>query len=817
MRRRDKTKTGDSMDIADIEPEGSSYNERNIDHEIEVRNASEVSQSNLRTAAPNSTDRGDSQAVLVASSSSLQTRIEESKISTASFVPTSQSNCAAAPSPTPTPAAATTTATPTTTKTVSTSGSSSSIYAAKMAFLGSTDPPELLQGAGATNEDAWQKLRVTRYPAYPPVDISGPTTDNAKPLLHKKGSSDGLISDGWHKDGSAAEDSSLSLAPSTKMHLKRLEEETAMLRQREAEQQRQQERNAAARRRVEAEFQKTQQELEEEEEEEGEVLGLAQTPAALRHGPDITHIIADSRQKYAEYINSQSGPTDAQSDLSTSSDYSSMRSTLDKSSSVDYSPKTSLPADLNGSNHYTPSSQSQDSYSKGFVPPQRPETEVGRIPGSHRTSREGGTYFVMSSAGSLASQKPCTHDDMELYRTPSGRRGRMPAFDHSKGSFLATGSATKDSTVSSGSKRESLEVSADEKQRRSPRPRKGSLDSLLDFYDTVSSDGEGEGGDLLKSIVASYPQYHDLLSKSPPTPVSRVRPPHLPDRPGRDKSTFQDPSLHKKLPANTGDSRVVSTASRFERQAVGLRGQRSLPGLIYAKEPQTKQSQGAANQGKSSRQPKLGESISRCGKDNTKDHKVLGHQNSCDSEKNYVSALRKSTEKLFGNQDQLLDISTGVGEQEDTGSLSSRSKQKRLRRHTIGGIDNLASSQVAGGENLAAWERLKPAEANRLVAESRDVQTWLSQQRLRRVGSSPALCNLTLGESLPTPPPPRPIFRKKTTPQRTQSPNLKTPTRMLGPKPPAPLPGPAATASPTLPDSNTRGSQANTFTFESSI
>ena len=244
MRRREKTKTGDSMDIADIEPQGFSYNELNIDHEREVRNASEVPQSNLQSTAQDFTDDRDSQAVLV---TSLSSSIEESKISTASFIPTSQSNCAAVP--TPTPAAATT-------KTMS--SSSRRNYAAKMAFLGITDPPELLHGAASTSENAWQKLRVTGYPAYPLVDTSDPITDNTKPLLYKKGSSDGLISDRRQKDGSAAEDSglSLSMAPSTKLQLQRPEEETAMLHQRKAEQQQQQEQNnAAAQQRMESEFQ----------------------------------------------------------------------------------------------------------------------------------------------------------------------------------------------------------------------------------------------------------------------------------------------------------------------------------------------------------------------------------------------------------------------------------------------------------------------------------------------------------------------------------------------------------------------------------
>ena len=738
-KRPDKPKTSDSVDI-DFESEPSQYNERNIDREIEIRKGRELSgNSLLKESVCLSLEQAS------ASSAACSMSVHDSK----SSLSLDQGQAAR-----------------------EMMSQSSSDLKASMSSLGALSsarsgtslhqPPDREQWSPPFNGGKQPPVRrddlpIKRYPAYPRVDLgASPQTETTKPTLLKKYSSEELnrgewrqeeevaaAADGGHPEWTRDHDEvkkTYGLTQQTKQHLRRIKQETEALRQREQEQRKHQQRTALAKQRVELELQKTRLEMEEDHSID-DLLMAGEQQSSLPDNQSIT------------------------------SDYSTMSSTnlqgklLAEGQSMDYSPvrcSSSVPREL----HYS----SPGSHDKA----------ERRSPPSDATAVANLTLEQQHSSSRLPSRpdhvsKDVSKDDSRLktsHRAAHSRHvvkpsGRMPTDDVHK-------------------------------------IRKGSLDSLLDIchhdLSHIDSDEEDRGEEgLLESIASADPQFKTLLSAGSNRKATLTSTKHKDSasannasgkfKPDSSKSksertsAFRDPTLHK----GSGDVKVVGIASRFERRepAEPKHLDRALPCYKPATRP-TGVAPAGSNSGKLSsasrhskeNQPPVVTRESGQSSKSRSDQRILTSQRAAGSQPNrihrqdsgnqtseqYASSLRKSTEKLFGSCENLIDLRSpdeqvpppGVIEVSKSKSaspevnavLKATDRKSKRRRHTVGGTDDLehmkalltATHQYLNhGDDppRSAWDRLQPRSP--VTDDVRDVKSWCMHQRLRHVGSSPAL------------------------------------------------------------------------------
>lgn len=343
-------------------------------------------------------------------------------------------------------------------------------------------------------------------------------------------------------------------------------------------------------------------------------------------------------------------------------------------------------------------------------------------------------YSTMSSSNTTSEHKaPCKHSFLAQYRSnlstrlsPTTAMGRdtLPMQSHSCSDLHPSdnrqvkhsprdGATLYPKLVSSksGESRPVFELSpSDEGMVR----RHGSLDSLIDCYDRVDggarpTTGSGDGAeDFLESITATLDHKLELIApKSPPQDGRRQSnnaqncvDSMVYDRP------FRNPSLHRTLQQGQEGDPSNMLVTSFKRP----------PG-------------------------------------------DSGDLSACE----YSDAIRKSTEQLYGSNDNLIESRPSDGALLETQlkrkarSPSPPSTRRRRdasdlrrikRRHTVGGSNDLEhfkalmhvcqSGTVGEPHKPSAWERLQPHHSP--GGGPPDLKTWLAQQHhLRHVGSSPAL------------------------------------------------------------------------------
>ncbi|KAK2165652.1 hypothetical protein LSH36_47g05017 [Paralvinella palmiformis] len=719
IRKKDKPKTSDSVDI-DMESEQNSYNERNIDKEIELRRGRDTSQNCLTKEGSvnlehvTSTTTASSSVSVHESKSSLSLEYSGTKepAHTSADLKTSVSSLAG----------------------MSTTRSGTSLNQVQ-------EKDQWSPNDGSKNRAKQQAgLPIKHYPAYPRVDISSPQVDNSKPSLLKKYSYDELPREEWsHEDEDSARAEGrrdhdevkkmYGLTQQTRQHLRRIEQETEALRQRERERRKNQEHAAKARQRIERELQKTRRELEEDH----------NVDEILLRGIGGSEKLPAYRQKYSDHA------TSAVDNHSVTSDYSTMSST---------------------------------NTTQGSGPPTKRQMASSETAGTTSSARR-------RSADQCGS---CRHDGVRTGRPADGPKPGEK--------FPASIGMRLDRSLARPISDDVLKI------------RKGSLDSLLDVYDRdlshIDSDideddvvKKDEG--LLESIASADPQFRTLLAPAAGQKMATScrligkdtkMEPSFPRNVSEGVKSFRDPTLHKA----SGESKVIGIASRFERiksgdaksidkvmssyKADGHTSGAIASGAVSAKSSTATSSCTHSNENQPAAGSRLGgassgrlwseqtgtplEKVTAMSKQTAKPNSILRQGSSERSPDEYVAALRKSTEKLFGSGEDLIDLRSpeeetaeaqkGSSIADKTNSVTAHAegdrKSRRRRRHTVGGsndLENMKAMMAATHQYLnrgevdkrSAWERLQPKSP--VTDDARDLKSWCMQQRLRHVGSSPAL------------------------------------------------------------------------------
>ena len=635
IRKKDKAyKSSDSVDVdADSEV---SYNERNIDREVELRRIREITQPATALQKEES-------------SSSLEVSLTSSASMTFSQTLTQSKS--------------------------SIGDHSNSVYSAKMAYHVqrkdsevSIQPTAVVPAAAAppppaAAEEAARQLTVTHYPAYQPPELTSYATENAKPTLLRRFSEDYL------NERKSAEHDEVNHQPlgrgtqftrRAQFQLDTLQKEKQELRQKEEEKKREQLRHATARKRIELELQKTREELERDE------------------------AVEDILSKKCDYINRSKADT-----RSVTSDYSTMSSTGGYPGSLSAAPP---------SVHISRSSSSLLTHTAEEVTRKRGEPRRRRL--------QRGT-----------AEHPAAHDDLELYMHHTGA-ARSAALDTSR--VVGRGTLTRMKPQETDPSQDGSWQ--DYHKQGLPQPRRNSLDSMRDFYQHEVA--ESDPDDLVHSLTSTFDKKMKFLTETPgpqsweqASPLGSFRK-HCVEANG--EGLYRDPSLHR---TNHRGELQVGIASRFERNTDS-------------------------------------KSITKSEKTDANLSKQKGQETTA---ADYVDALRRSTERLYGSRERLSELSLPKQAAELQSPTRHTPKHKdtsgrkaKRRRHTVGGTNDLEHFKAlidatnhcksAQRDRASAWDRLQPAvRAETDARTSRDVQAWLQQQhRMRHAGSSPALLDPTL-------------------------------------------------------------------------
>lgn len=605
--------------------------------------------------------------------------------------------------------------------------------------------------------------QVKRYPAYPaPRDFRSYSTETSKPTIYHKYTQRGITPPPGgavtpkktpgtttslsQSSQPQSEDKQFTLKYHTQQHLRQMQYETQVLKQKEMERQREKEQREIAKQRIEHELQKTKEELERED--EFDHMYTATKPLQK-------HINASSTSHRGD---SPSLTSDFTSDYSTNS---SNTNTFDSKTSL------RVPVGGYGSDYSSSTSPSLHRIHKGQSSAQPPYAGWS------------GKYFVLSStSASPRLNKRTSHDDMDLYRHQLG----SPRIA-SKTSYQATASGSS-SQQNKDKSNNFLTVPESGRIRRSSGNqqkesigRRGSLDSLIDHYDTQNNslyDSDSEQEDLLASLTTTFDQKLKSLVEYPRSAsgvkdatkvgetMSRAIPKqasHQNSAPSKNPDEFKNPSLHR-----------VATPPKLDYTKPRITGQ--------LKTRDDLQSNGS--------------------KQFSSDDPSPDGSNKTPHAKMYAQAVRKSGEKMFGSREKILNIhsksSSSSSSQSDERAVTSSAKQRsgqrqtvspppqsqitgnrrhsrQVRRHTVGGTldfehmnalmainsrqPSVTTAHKAGSDHssgdssvsrLSAWERLQPKTVvsrggqTRLDTPPRDVSSWLrQQQRLRAVKSTPSL------------------------------------------------------------------------------
>ncbi len=647
------------------------------------------------------------------------------------------------------------------------------IYNAKLVYItGTESQPNMTstpqQSRAADNRNNRQSVHyeVTKYPAYQLQQYELFQTDNAKPQLNmRRGSADSILSSERREDDEIGHHpSSVSRSSRTyqaQQHMKRLQLEAAALRQREDQRRIESEKRALAKQRIEMELEKTKAELERDDSLE-ELLAKPTQIAAQ---------IADYHAKYADTTS-----------LTSTSDYSTMSSTTggaDRHMHAQIQPQASTTSDFS-SNASPPSTH-------------RDIAEAGDYP----QSTEGGKYFVVTSPNTPKTHNVQTKQKSEV-------NGRLSDFDTSKVAGRGTLSRKKsDHSQSPVAARKTIDFSPGRRSRQHSRTgssgqRRGSLDSNRDFfekpYTTFDSDSE-TSEDLLDSMTSAFDEKLKALGSGQEEDGARThwRPdsytvnymqrashpsPHQPYEIYRNNSEGMLFDRYFKDSNRYGSGKrdpKIGIASRFERKepigqerspdekkefsfekgqtGFGLRRDLSEPGSMKHDFSDFSPKRSMSAEARCSPISKL---------EKTETNLLTKEMDARNAE--YAQALRRSSEKLYGSKEYLVDINLDAPSPEKSNVEIQRSyspqvvrrknneeKKRQRRRHTVGGTKDLehfkalmmatdkSVADPSEGEKLSAWDRLQPAVPHGPGSDGRSLKSWLEQQRLHHVGSSPAI------------------------------------------------------------------------------
>ena len=292
--------------------------------------------------------------------------------------------------------------------------------------------------------------------------------------------------------------------------------------------------------------------------------------------------------------------------------------------------------------------------------------------------------------------------------------------------------------------------------------RRGSLDSLLNPYESPRSPGRSSagGGDqdtggqqTPKSSRSMFDRKWQMLNQVPEPRQNDRFPPF---KPSHSNSALQSPTLNRTTRSNSEQHQQLS--NKLTSSLTMSQGDASSGSSTRAAGPRTTNVY-------ASKPPELGLSLVKSDSQNT---------DSFTSAQQYAKALRKSTEKLYGSRDNIFGEPTmsaastqsqprnTTQPQSQQPKKSSSKKKNKQRRHTVGGSSDLehfkalvsvvgfGGSSASSSRNTekgssgsppsrrpSAWERLQPVTPN---DDSRDVQSWLQRQKkLRQFRSTPSL------------------------------------------------------------------------------
>lgn len=361
-------------------------------------------------------------------------------------------------------------------------------------------------------------------------------------------------------------------------------------------------------------------------------------------------------------------------------------------------------------------------------------------------------YHDPHCLNSSAPLRHSIHDDLDLYR----RKDYNTDFDTSR--IAGKGTLSRRKGPQNASVRRTIEESEDVAaletfQRSGSYKRKGSLDSLREHYTHgergyVSSDSE-HGDDMVQALTATFDQKlktfsdkHKGLGKEGErgAPEGAVGPTML--------------ILPKPVPYNRGDPKV-GIASRFERKdsASG-----TSPGSSSWSSPkpqgytadhtyaQLSSPVAAHRPDHSWASPDNRTAISKSEKTDANRQQQVRDAQACD----YVAALRKSSEKIFGSRERLLE--EGEGEAQAAGKKRDPTKKRPVeRRHTVGGTSDpehfMALLTLHSQDDTLCkptWEQA-PGQQPPMYS----LKSWVEEERRRTLGSSPAIFSHFLLQPMP--------------------------------------------------------------------
>ena len=660
------------------------------------------------------------------------------------------------------------------------------IYNAKLVYItGTESQPNMTSTPQQRQQDNRQTNRqsvhyeVTKYPAYQLEQYQLFQTENAKPQLHlRRGSADSILSERRGDDEIGYHPSSVTKSRTyqAQQHIKRLQLDAAALRQKEQERRIESEKRALAKQRIELELEKTRAELERDDSLE-ELLAKP------------TQIAAQIAEHHSKYGNDYGGKADTTS-LTSTSDYSTMSSTTTGHhvTAIPQPPQPSSMSDYS-SNASPPRTQLDlSAYS----------TDTTTTSADHHVSQsdfpEGGKYFMVTGPARSREHDPALQQSSKFDTSKVAGRGTL---SRKKGSQSSPGTGRKTSDCDSSPHGERR--SRPKYRTGSAGQRRGSLDSNMDMYDrphsTLESDSE-VSEDFVDSMTSAFDEKLKSLSESPEFRGKGGRQPetytvqYCENSSGPPQLTLPHSMQYYEIHRNNSESKLfdryfsdstfrtlkgdpkIGIASRFERKdmenskdfeqkqgrrpiSVGLNRDLSDPtGRASEKKRYSSESSDSKN--------------SAITKSEKTDFNLLTKEMDARALE-YAQALRCSSEKLYSSKEYLVDI--GLDDSVDRLKQTSITEQpqrmpspqvvrrkdpvarrKLRRRHTVGGTNDLehfkALISVTGEiksptETISAWERLQPGLANdshsASSSEAPCIMSWLQQQRLRHVGSSPAV------------------------------------------------------------------------------
>ena len=582
----------------------------------------------------------------------------------------------------------------------STKDGMSTSMTAKTSFMQRKDSADSVTTTSTGSEDTWQQLKtqVTKYPAYPPPEFRQySSTEQSKPIIRRF--SEDVLGDRGGSDDSMSHRPSVggNMSYSAQQHLRRLQAEK----------------------------------LRYFESDPSSLPGSPVTRqedewrARMENRGDPLRL--GSKATWKSTLPTQDSVEEERSKCS--SDYR-----LDTTSiTSDYSTMSSVTGGFDKPHSRLAGSSSDFSSQASPVYDRREHPSPPDL-----SCNQGGKYFVIAS--NLPQHPHSTRQEPQRSITPD-----TAAFDQSK----VIGKSTLTRRKASAPQRV-MEYDAAEYREGVHYLRKGSLDSLREYY---GKDSDGDSGDkaedMLQSLTATFDQKLKGISSSP-SPRQR-------DAAGQ-HSTSSKPAQNHRHPAEPPP---------YERRFGELWSYRG-----------TDSKGGDASRFEHNKENYPGGASSSCGSSTTSSsstspaHKcsALGLQRNLgdrrrsspreDSEgklADYASALRKSSERLLGSRERLLDpprldAKSQVQWSPKSQSASPPTKRKDptqarrvRRRHTVGGDDDLehfkALISVLSHPNqdgsVSAWDRLKPDVEG--SAEQHTISSWMRKQRLRSVGSTPSL------------------------------------------------------------------------------